>query len=167
MELAEKIKTLRKQKGISQKELADLVGVAQASINKLEKGNTINPNVNIALKIAEVLETDIYELFSDTPHKPTSITNEETVIQVIESQKTRLVYAVENFFNSLSAPIMLQLRVESDPAKIKALEKELKGINDLHQSLYFHLTVNNILTHEDRNTYYKKIESLKKQHNEK
>lgn len=65
MELAEKIKIRRKQKGISQKELADRIGVAQATINKIENGNTKNTSVEIAFKIAKALDENVYDLFGD------------------------------------------------------------------------------------------------------
>lgn len=43
MDIAERVKERRKQLGLTQYQLADLVGVAQTSIQKLERGDTKNP----------------------------------------------------------------------------------------------------------------------------
>ena len=43
MDIAERVKERRNQLGLTQYQLADLVGVAQTSIQKLERGDTKNP----------------------------------------------------------------------------------------------------------------------------
>jgi transcriptional regulator with XRE-family HTH domain len=63
MELASKIKSLRKEKNVNQKELAEISGVSQAAINKIETGKTKSPSIDIAIKIADALDVDIYELY--------------------------------------------------------------------------------------------------------
>ena len=52
MGLQEKIKKLRLDSGISQKKLADSIGVAQSSINYWEKGQR-TPSVSAAQKLAD------------------------------------------------------------------------------------------------------------------
>ena len=52
MGLQEKIKKLRLNSGISQKKLADSIGVAQSSINYWEKGQR-TPSVSAAQKLAD------------------------------------------------------------------------------------------------------------------
>lgn len=53
--LLTKIKMLRKAKGISQKTLAEMIGVEQSAYSKIESGKT-NINLNTFLRICEVLE---------------------------------------------------------------------------------------------------------------
>lgn len=69
MKASEKIKNARKSKGLTQKDLANKVGAAQATINKIESDdpeNSIkNPSFELAIKIASVLETDVFDLFGD------------------------------------------------------------------------------------------------------
>lgn len=58
-------KALRISKGLTQKDLAQIVGTTQTTITNIEKGITKNPSVDIAIKIANALELDIYELFGN------------------------------------------------------------------------------------------------------
>ncbi|NLD50686.1 MAG: helix-turn-helix transcriptional regulator [Clostridiaceae bacterium] len=59
--LSSNIKFLRKQKGLSQKELADLLNVSRVTITRYENG-TREPDITMIHKIAEVLETTAAEL---------------------------------------------------------------------------------------------------------
>ena len=43
MSIAERVKARRKELGLTQYQLADLVGIAQTAIQRLEKGDTKNP----------------------------------------------------------------------------------------------------------------------------
>ena len=54
--------TLRTQKGLTQEELADRVGVTRQTIISIEKGN-YTPSVLLALKIAAVFKTPIENIF--------------------------------------------------------------------------------------------------------
>jgi putative transcriptional regulator len=56
--LGARIREVRKQKGISQKDLAHSIGKDQQSIQRLEAGN-INPTYFYLCEIAEGLKTDI------------------------------------------------------------------------------------------------------------
>lgn len=55
------LKKLRERKGISQAELAQLVGVSQAAIAQFELGTSL-PNVKTAVRLAKVLGTTCEEL---------------------------------------------------------------------------------------------------------
>ena len=55
------LKSLRRQKGFSQAELAKKARVAQSSICYLEAGKK-NPSVNMAVKLAKALEVDLLTL---------------------------------------------------------------------------------------------------------
>lgn len=46
------LKTLRKQKGVSQQKLAEAIGVSQQSINRYENHN-IEPDISTLIKIAD------------------------------------------------------------------------------------------------------------------
>lgn len=56
------IKTLRKEKKMTQTELAELVGVTQETISKLENGKR-KLDINTAQKIAIAFEVSLDELF--------------------------------------------------------------------------------------------------------
>lgn len=55
------LKRLRKEKGLTQEELADKVDIGRSYICKIEKG-ILEPSISTLGKIAKVLGTDIKEL---------------------------------------------------------------------------------------------------------
>lgn len=56
-----KIKEIRKQKGLTQKQLGDLCGIADSNIRKYENGKQ-NPKIETLQKIADALGCDILDL---------------------------------------------------------------------------------------------------------
>ena len=64
-ELGQKIKSARKQKGLSQEQLADLVGYKVGTISKYEQGYRI-PDIGMIRKIAAALECNLAELAGTT-----------------------------------------------------------------------------------------------------
>ncbi|CAK7032196.1 MAG: hypothetical protein PEPC_01326 [Peptostreptococcus russellii] len=57
-----KMKSARAAKDLSQKELADLVGVSRQTIIAIEKGD-YNPTINLCVSICKVLDKTLDELF--------------------------------------------------------------------------------------------------------
>ena len=57
----QKIKALRKEKGLSQQELAEIIGVSQRSVSGYEK-DTREPSIEILTKIAIVLDKTLDDL---------------------------------------------------------------------------------------------------------
>lgn len=62
-QLGEKIQRVRKNKGITQEELADRVGVQMTTISNIERGAT-DTSVYTIFKIALALKIHIKELFT-------------------------------------------------------------------------------------------------------
>jgi len=60
--LSRVIKTLRQEKGLSQKALAEQVGVTDAYITMLESGKRKNPSLDILKKLAKALDVPVTEL---------------------------------------------------------------------------------------------------------
>ncbi|WP_046041251.1 helix-turn-helix transcriptional regulator [Lactiplantibacillus plantarum] len=58
------IATLRKQRKLSQAELAQLTAVTRQTINAIEN-NKYDPSLSLAFKLAAILETTVDELFSN------------------------------------------------------------------------------------------------------
>ena len=56
MDLCEKIKSLRKEKDLSQGALSRLSGVSVAEICRIESGERKNPSINLLNKLLESLE---------------------------------------------------------------------------------------------------------------
>lgn len=62
--IAENIKRLRREKKMTQQELADKINVQRTSISKYEKGVT-TPSLSQLKKIADVFNVDVNELFGN------------------------------------------------------------------------------------------------------
>jgi transcriptional regulator with XRE-family HTH domain len=60
--LSRVIKTLREKKGLSQKALAERVGVTDAYITMLETGTRKNPSLDVLKRLAKVLGVPVTEL---------------------------------------------------------------------------------------------------------
>lgn len=58
-----KVKELRKQKGYTQEELANMLGVSRQTIISIEKGG-YEPTLSLAFKIADVFQVRVDEVFS-------------------------------------------------------------------------------------------------------
>lgn len=59
--LGQRVKKLRLAKGLTQTELANIMGKDHPSLNKLENGK-VNPSYIFLLEVAEGLEIDLLEL---------------------------------------------------------------------------------------------------------
>lgn len=66
MKIGEKMRSLRKSKGITQKELAKLCGLNEVTIRSYELGK-FNPKIETVQKIADALEVPEYELTGEKP----------------------------------------------------------------------------------------------------
>ena len=60
-DLGEKIRQIRKSKGLTQEKLAELIGIDNKHLSRIEKGRHM-PTYNIIRKLAKVLEFDIYQI---------------------------------------------------------------------------------------------------------
>ncbi len=61
-EIASQVRKLREKAGLSQKELADLIGSTQPSVARLEAGG-VNPNVGTLERIADALGSELTVAF--------------------------------------------------------------------------------------------------------
>ena len=64
IELATNLQKLRKDKGLTQEELAKESGVAYTTLVKLEQGILVNPTLKILQKLADVFKITIDELIN-------------------------------------------------------------------------------------------------------
>lgn len=57
-----KLKAARVERGLSQQQLADWIGVSRQTINAIEKGD-YNPTIRLCIAICKVLHRSLDELF--------------------------------------------------------------------------------------------------------
>lgn len=57
-----RLKEARAENGLSQQQLAELVGVSRQTVNAIEKGD-YNPTVNLCISICRVLGLTLNDLF--------------------------------------------------------------------------------------------------------
>ena len=60
--LANRLKDLRSELGLTQAELAERVGVTRKTVNTVENG-VFTPSATLAIKLARALEVSVEELF--------------------------------------------------------------------------------------------------------
>lgn len=70
MNIGEKIKKARLEKGYTQEELGNLIGVQKSAVAKYEKGRVVNIKRSVLSKISNVLGIPPVELVSDIEENP-------------------------------------------------------------------------------------------------
>ena len=69
----ENLKTLRRQRGLSQKALADRLHVVRQTISKWERGTSV-PDADLLIRLAEELDTTVADLLGETISEPSDET---------------------------------------------------------------------------------------------
>jgi transcriptional regulator with XRE-family HTH domain len=113
--LGDKIRALRKKSGMTQKELAERVGLTPSFISQLEK-NVISPSLDSLLKLSEKLNTQPIYFLADGETGPL----QKMVIKPGERQRIRLQHVkesdaglqllVSDVFNRRMEPYLLTIR---------------------------------------------------------
>lgn len=88
---AKNLKRIRKEKGLSQQKLANLLGMERSSISLYENGKR-DPNFTFLIQIATALDVDINELvcFSSLQSFSDSLTEYENNLKAIKSLKKEI-----------------------------------------------------------------------------
>lgn len=97
--LGERIRELRKAKGLTQEQLAELVGVEPRHISRVEGGYS-SPSIERLARIAEILEVPIKELF-DYKHLNDSedrLKDIEDAIGGMSDEYQKIVYKIVRAF---------------------------------------------------------------------
>ena len=86
MKFPENLRTIRKARGLTLKQLAEIIGVTEVSISQYELGKR-QPNNEGLLKLAEALDTTVGELLGETKKESTSIGDE--LMDILEACRDR------------------------------------------------------------------------------
>lgn len=103
MNFAERLKLVRKQKGLTQKELADLLGIPYQGISQYERGIR-NPKYQTIEKLAKALECDISDLISPKQEA-------QMILDMLCGVEQDDLGMQDEFIEMLKSPIMQKLGV--------------------------------------------------------
>ena len=98
MEFHEKLKELRKNRGLTQEELAEALYVSRTAISKWESGSNM-PDVGLLIEIADFFDVDIREII-DGERKSENMEKEtlKKVAEYADAEKAKLKKKISNNF---------------------------------------------------------------------
>jgi transcriptional regulator with XRE-family HTH domain len=98
MKIGEKITQLRKEKGLSQTELAEAISASREAISKYERGEAV-PSVEVAAKIADVFEVTLDYLIGKDHHLAVdkkTLKRMQDIDTLDEGTKEKLFFLIDN-----------------------------------------------------------------------
>ena len=96
------LKDLRKEKGLTQEQLAETLNVSRRTVSRWETGSNM-PDLDLLMEIADLYEVDLREMLNGERKSEDKMNKEleETVLQVAEYtnvDKQRVTKTVQGFF---------------------------------------------------------------------
>ena len=136
--LSENLKTIRKQKGLSQEELAIRLNVVRQTISKWEKGISV-PDSDMLIRLAEILEVNVGDLLGkkiEEEDKRDALTeqlvriNEQLAIRNRRSKLIlKIIAAVISVFIILNLLLVLMNMISFDSLKDRnTIDKQIEEI---------------------------------------
>lgn len=99
------ISELRKQKGLSQTELANVSGVSREMIGKYERGEAV-PSIDAAKKIADAFEVSMDYLIGEGSHASfdkKNIKRLQDIEKLDDATKDKLYFVIDNIIQNYKA----------------------------------------------------------------
>ena len=120
MELSEKIQELRKEKGLTQEQLAEQFNVSRRTVSRWETGSNL-PELDILIEMADYYEVGIRELLNgERKSEDMSKELEETVLKVAEYSNEDKIKVTKRmhllFIGGAAAAILYLVLVFTDHA---------------------------------------------------
>lgn len=131
----ERIKAARSLKKITQKELAEMTGLTQTTITKIERGETTSPSIDIAIKIANALGENVYKLFANeslllnSPDSFKSLLPSDNQINELKAENE----ALKDQIGTKNRESLLHVKI------IDGLENEIKSLKGKIEAINEHL----------------------------
>ncbi|MCY6371425.1 helix-turn-helix domain-containing protein [Clostridium ganghwense] len=108
MNIGEKIKRLRVEKGLTQMELASRCELSKGFISQVERDLT-SPSIATLVDLLECLGTNLKDFFNDTEEEKIVFSKEEMFSTEDEELKYKLEWVVPNAQKNMMEPIVLTL----------------------------------------------------------
>lgn len=92
-EIGQRIRAIRKERRLSQEELAERVGISSTHMSHIETGNT-KLSLPVFVDIAKALEVQTDRLLSDAPHESASdaISGIAAIMEQCDPRQARVLY---------------------------------------------------------------------------
>lgn len=101
--IGQKIRKVRKSRGLSQEELSEKIGISTTHMSHIETGNT-KLSLPVLVDLASVLEVRTDELlFDDTPAQRTAAM--EAIAQILDECSTQQIYIIEELVKALKTAL--------------------------------------------------------------
>ena len=174
--VGEKIKTLREQKGLLLKDVADRTGFSTALISQMEN-HLVSPSLGTLIKLAKALEVRVGDFFGESHEDPYTIVRKDeqkTVSRFASKEGVKYGYSYGSLGFDLKNRHMEPFIITLEPATIKTsktsthegeefiyvLEGEMEVILGNHRdvlypgdSIYYDSTIpHRVQCHQERNT---------------
>ena len=108
MEIGSKLKDIRRQKGLTQEELADRTELSKGFISQLERDLT-SPSIATLVDILQCLGTDIASFFQDETDDKIAFSEEDYFVKEEPDCKARIEWIIPNAQKNKMEPIRLTL----------------------------------------------------------
>lgn len=108
MKIGEKIKELRIQKNLTQKELADRAELSKGFISQVERDQT-SPSIATLVDILQCLGTDLKDFFNETEEEQVVFSGADYFEKVDGELKNRIEWIIPNAQKNIMEPIRLTL----------------------------------------------------------
>ena len=119
--VGEKVKTLREQKGLSLKELADSTGFSAALLSQMEN-HLVSPSLGTMIKVAKALGVRVGDLLGKTEGEPFAIVRKDerkTVSRFASKEGVKYGYSYESLGFEKKDRRMEPFIVTLEPATVK------------------------------------------------
>lgn len=110
MEIGNKLKELRVQKGLTQEELADRCELSKGFISQLERDLT-SPSIATLMDILQCLGTDLQEFFSEHPQEEQIVFHAPDYFEKVDEELGNTIeWIIPNAQKNMMEPIRLTLK---------------------------------------------------------
>jgi transcriptional regulator with XRE-family HTH domain len=119
--VGEKVKTLREQKGLSLKELADSTGFSTALLSQMEN-HLVSPSLGTMIKLAKALGVRVGDFWGETEGEPFAIVRKDerkTVSRFASKEGVKYGYSYESLGFEKKNRRMEPFIVTLEPATVK------------------------------------------------
>ncbi len=119
--VGEKVKTLREQKGLSLKDLADLTGFSTALLSQMEN-HLVSPSLGTMIKLAKALGVKVGDFLGETEGEPFAIVRKDerkTVSRFASKEGVKYGYSYESLGFEKKNRHMEPFIVMLEPATVK------------------------------------------------